>query len=444
MKDASRFRAYPSYRHLGIDWLEEIPSGWNAERIKFDAPIQTGYAFKSENFQFDGVPVVRMANLKETQLDLSDAVRIPHDNALAEFALKEGDVLMGMSGSIGLTALVRASDLPCQLNQRVGRFRFLSSRVLREFLRYFVRSRVFTERILLNSSGTAQLNVSPEEIGNTWIPIPTLPEQRAIAEFLDREMAQIDELIAKKQRLIDLLEEKRAALITHAVTRGLNPHAPLRDSGIEWLGQIPNHWKTKRLRFVGDATIGLTFDPEDVVQTNEGVQVLRASNVKNGRVVFGDDVFVQTKIPNHLITQVGDILVCSRSGSRALIGKSAQIDTRSAGLTFGTFMTVFRSTANDYLFYVFNSRLFDYQAGAFLTSTINQLTIETLKNFAVPLPPETEQAAIVEYLRCETSKISQLIESVEAAIEKIKEFRSTLITAAVTGKIDLRAANSDL
>ncbi len=232
MNNGTRYKPYPRYKNSGVEWLGDIPEGWPVGRMKFHVPIQAGYAFKSEDFQIDGVPVIRMANLKETRLELSDAMRIPPDKTLAEFALKEGDVLMGMSGSIGLTALVlvRASDLPCQLNQRVGRFRFRTNHLLREFLRYFVRSQVFKEPIVLNSTGTAQLNVSPDEIGNVWTPIPDMREQRAIAEFLDRETAKIDELIARKERLIDLLEESapRSSPTPSPAASIPTPPAPLR------------------------------------------------------------------------------------------------------------------------------------------------------------------------------------------------------------------------
>lgn len=240
-----------------------------------------------------------------------------------------------------------------------------------------------------------------------------------------------------KERLLGLLVEKRRALITRVVTRGLDPDIPLRDSGIPWLGKIPAHWGVSRLKYVGKAIIGLTFDPRDVVTDDRGVLVLRASNVQDQRIVLDDNVFVATDIPSQLITRVGDILMCSRSGSRALIGKSAQIDEYSAGVTFGTFMTLFRSPCNDYLFFVLNSPIFDYQAGASSTSTINQLTIDTLKNLEVPIPPSVEQRIIVEHLKTVSRRYNRLIECTQATIELLKERRSALIESALTGHIDV-------
>jgi type I restriction enzyme S subunit len=196
----------------------------------------------------------------------------------------------------------------------------------------------------------------------------------------------------------------------------------------------------KKLRYVGEAIIGLTFDPADLADEDNGVLVLRASNVSNGRIVLNDNVFVSCEVPERLITRVGDILLCSRSGSRALIGKNAMIDEASGGLTFGTFMTVFRSVANDFLYYVFNSPLFDYQSGAFLTTTINQLTVSNLYSFEVPVPPAAERAAIANYLKRVTDRIESMVAATERAIERLQEYRSALIAGAVTGKIDVHEA----
>ena len=196
---------------------------------------------------------------------------------------------------------------------------------------------------------------------------PPLAEQEAIAAFLDRETAQIDALIARLEELVALLQEKRQALISHAVTKGLDPTVPMKDSGVEWLGEIPAHWEVKRLKYAGEAIVGLTYDPLDIVDEGEGTLVLRASNVQNGRIVLGDCVFVSSAIPKRLVTRQGDILICSRSGSRSLIGKNARIGTDAAGVTFGVFITVFRSAFGDFLSQVFNSHLFEYQSGEFLT-----------------------------------------------------------------------------
>ena len=216
-----------------------------------------------------------------------------------------------------------------------------------------------------------------------------------------------------------------------------------KDSGIGWLGDVPRHWDVKRLRRVGEAFIGLTYNPDDVVDEGVGVLVLRSSNVQKGVITFDDNVYVNMDIPASLRTRVGDILLCSRNGSRALIGKNAAIDEQSEGVTFGAFMTVFRSEANAFLRYVFNSALFSYQSGAFLTSTINQLTVGSLYSFEVPLPPPPEQTAIATFLDRETGKIDALVAEQEKLIALLKEKRQAVISHAVTKGLDPAAPMKD-
>jgi len=203
-------------------------------------------------------------------------------------------------------------------------------------------------------------------------------------------------------------------------------------SRVEWLGDVPEHWAGTKLKHLGQAQIGLTYDPADIVDESEGTLVLRSSNVQQGRIVFDDNVFVHTTIPSRLVTQLGDILICSRNGSRALIGKNAMIGPDAAGLTFGAFMTVFRSGLNGFLFWVFNSQIFELQSASFLTSTINQLTIGNLNSFEVLLPPPDEQTKIATFLDRETSKIDGLVGEQRRLIELLKEKRQAVISHAVT------------
>ena len=196
----------------------------------------------------------------------------------------------------------------------------------------------------------------------------------------------------------------------------------------------------RRVRTLGQAIIGLTYSPQDITDVGQGKLVLRASNISGGRVVDADNVYVRSEIPSKLLVTEGDILICSRSGSRNLIGKNAHIDSESAGATFGAFMTVLRGPNNDYLHQVFNSKLFEYQSGAFLTSTINQLTLGILNDMYIPFPPSKEREAIIGHLKDSTGSINTAIAHTRWQIELIKEYRARLIADVVTGKIDVREA----
>ncbi len=209
-------------------------------------------------------------------------------------------------------------------------------------------------------------------------------------------------------------------------------YAEYKKTQLGWLSQIPSHWEVMRLKYLGDALIGLTYSPGEVVDDGEGILVLRSSNVQNRQLAFDDNVYVNKKIPEKLITKKGDILICARNGSRTLIGKNAQIDESAAGISFGAFMSIFRSPHNDYLSKVFNSPLFEYQSGSFLTATINQLTTGNLNSFKIPLPAEAEREKIASFLDYETAKIDTLIEKYHQLIKLLKEKCQAVISHAVT------------
>ena len=216
------------------------------------------------------------------------------------------------------------------------------------------------------------------------------------------------------------------------------PH--YKSSGVEWLGAVPEHWEVKRLKWVGESIIGLTYSPTDVVSENEGTLVLRSSNIQGGRIVLNDNVFVSADIPRKLRTRADDILICTRNGSRELVGKTGKISDRESDLTFGAFTAVFRSPANAYMFYVFNSSLFSFQAGLYQTSTIFQLTNGTINAFQIPLPPSDEQQSIAAFLDRETGRIDSLLKKKRELIDRLKEKRNALISLTVTRGLPLVAA----
>ena len=214
----------PPLKPSALEWLGEIPAHWEVKKLGYSAYLQGGYAFASEKFDSEGVPVVRMNNLKRGALDTSDASCVAPENCLDDFALAEGDLLWGMSGSIGKTgslgnfARVRAGDLPAQLNQRVGRFCVIGDSIALGFLTYVIQTKFFYDQILLRVTGTAQFNISSEQVQSEKVPFPPLHEQAAIAAYLDEETAKLDALVGKVEEAVERLQEYRTALITAAVT----------------------------------------------------------------------------------------------------------------------------------------------------------------------------------------------------------------------------------
>jgi type I restriction enzyme, S subunit len=217
----------------------------------------------------------------------------------------------------------------------------------------------------------------------------------------------------------------------------MNTYPKYKSSGVKWLGEIPEHWSAVKLKYVGDAFIGITYSPEDVVENEkEGVLVLRSSNIQNGSLTLHDTIYVNKEISEKHFVRNGDILLCSRNGSRDLIGKNILIDDRCSGMTFGAFMTIFRTDYSDYIYYFFNSPIFKALSGLFLSSTINQLTLGVLNDMVVALPPLEEQHKISTFLKHQTSLIDQLIQKKEHLIRLLKEKRQSIINEVIIAGVD--------
>lgn len=422
---------YAQYKELdssGISWLQNKPRHWRIKRIKFS----TGLINHKVSVEESQLPYLGLEHIESWTGRKIDG-EISNSEGLAS-SFRVNDVLFGK---------LRPYLAKVHLAQQDG---LISSEALvirtkcelcADFLKYYMLSRDFINVVDSSTYGSKMPRASWEFIGNLPILLPDVEEQQTIARFLDYKTAQIDALIAKQKMLLDKLAEKRTALISHAVTKGLDPTVSMKASGVEWLGDIPANWKKTRIKFLGELILGLTYSPNDVV-SDGGTLVLRSSNVQDGKISLNDCVYVSCEIPQKVVTKTNDILICSRNGSRSLIGKCALLTEEVSNQAFGAFMTVLRSSHARFLYYVLNSSLFKFQSGRFLTSTINQLTTQTLGDFEIALPPETIQLEIVNYLHKATQKIDSQYCKAQSIINRLTEYRSALITNAVTGKIDVR------
>lgn len=420
------FPRYAEYVDSGVEWLEQVPSTWLIKRL--------GHFFSERREKVSDKEFTPLSVTKNGIVPRLDTAAKTQDGDNRKRVVAGDFVINSRSdrkGSSGLSALDGSVSLICivlEMKEVFGRY-----------AHHLLRSTVFQEEFYRFGKGiVADLwSTNFSEMKNILIPVPSRFEQTQIARFLDHETAKIDALIAEQKRLIKLLQEKRQAVISHAVTKGLDPSVPMKDSGVEWLGEVPAHWEVTKLGYVGSAVIGLTYSPDDIVDDG-GVIVLRSTNIQNGKVSLHENVHVNKVIPEKLKLRLGDILICSRNGSKALIGKNAVVDHTSEGFTFGAFTTVFRSRYNSFLRYIFNSQIFSAQSGLFMTTTVNQLTTGTLNQMQIPLPPEKEQLAIERFLDQQVERLDNLSSQSMAALTLLQERRSALISAAVTGKIDVR------
>ena len=438
------FEKYKDYKDTGVLWIERIPSHWLPLRLKHACLVFPSNVDK-KSYE-DQIPV-HLCNYTDVYYNEKIVSGMDFMKATAtqeqieKFTLKAGDTIITKDSEtaddIGISAFV-PNDIPgviCGYHLSMVRPKSCS---VGNYVKYFFTSHFAKSKLAVAANGLTRVGLSQYSLDNIYFPTPSIEEQFSIANFLDHETAKIDSLITEQEKLIELLKEKRQAVISNAVTKGLDPEVRLKDSGVEWLGEVPAHWEVTKIKYIATASNGLTYSPDDLVDSEEGVLVLRSSNIQQGKISLEDNVYVKMNIPSKSIVKSGDILICSRNGSRALIGKNALIPDSLNGVAYGAFMMLLRSDISRYIYWILNSFIFKFQSSLFLTSTINQLTVSDLYGFEVPIPPKSEQVEIIRYLQDSTTQINSLIEKATKSIALLQERRTALISAAVTGQIDVR------
>ena len=424
-------KRYDSYKDSGVKWIGEIPNHWKLMTNKYFTKSQKNKSeFGDEVLlsvsEYQGV--IPRRNIREGEEHLSRSESLVGYLKVRKGELVSNIMLMWKRG-------LGVSEHEGIVSPSYSVFSFKKSEP--KFFHYLYRTDQYVSEFRRNSTGVieSRLRLYDDSFGSLKSHFPPLSEQQQIVSFLDTKTSLIDSLIEKTQQKIELLKEKRTSLINEVVTKGLNPNVEMKDSGVEWIGEIPSHWETTKFKFKGEVIIGLSYKPENQVDENDGVLVMRSSNVQNGKPSFHDNVYVDCKISDKLRTREGDILICSRNGSRKLIGKNCLITKEIEGMSWGVFMTMYRTTYYKFFYWLLNSPVFKSQSGLFLTSTINQLTVSTLENMVVPyVSDKIEQQQIVEYLDKQTGIIDKTISIEEKRIELLKEYRQSLISEVVTGK----------
>lgn len=317
---------------------------------------------------------------------------------------------------------------------------------LPEYLFYLLQTQIYQGFIYsaLVSGSTNQIELSRESFRATPTIVPPFSEQTAIAAFLDRETAKIDTLVAKKERLIELLQEKRAALITRAVTKGLDPNVPMKDSGVEWLGEIPAHWDVKRLKMVCSRVIVGIAEAATHAYADEGIPIVRSTDVRPNRIDTQNLLRIDSHFAGRLRSKAlrARDIVTVRTGNA---GISAVVPPELDGSQCFTLVVSSPNPGDDsdFLCYFLNSHVAQLQftVEGMGTAQIN-ISVPIVANVVICVPDGREQKQIAEFLHEKTAEIAALVAKVREGIEKLKEYRTALISAAVTGKIDVREENS--
>jgi type I restriction enzyme S subunit len=438
------------HKEGGVEWIDVIPADWEVKRLRFAMKkIEQGWSplchnQKAENDEWG---VLKVGCVNGATFDPSQNKALPSDlEPRVQYEIRSGDILMSRAntkdllGSAAIVKDVRPRLLLCDKLYRL----IVSDQIDREYAVFAMRThaaRFQYERAATGASGSMQ-NIGQDTIKDLLIALPPLPEQRALVVFLQRETARIDALVAKKRRLLELLEEKRLAVITHAVTKGLDPNAPMKDSGIDWLGQIPAHWDAKRLKFVSPkVTVGIVVTPA-AYYVEAGIPALRGFNIKERHIDLSDLAFISEEANDlHAKSKIyrGD-LVAVRTGQP---GTTAVVPQALDGANCVDLIIIRRSpdVMPEFAAYFANSDPAKMQYGAGAEGALQQhFNIDTAKNLLVPIPPLPEQRAIVDHLVSEEGKFRHAMSTMQRSVDTLTEYRSALITSAVTGKIDVRGA----
>ena len=447
----SHYKPYPAYKDSGVKWIGEVPEHWEVKRLRHVA------SFKNSNVDkkaYDGQQTVLLCNYTDVYYNEFITANLPFMQATAspaeveQFSLKKGDVILTKDSEdpsdIGIPSLV-AEDMPgvvCGYHLAMIRDTdFDTARLLHRIL----QSHPTQAHFFVEAPGITRYGLGQDAIGDLCFCLPPKNEHRWIADHIDRETVRIDALIAKKTEFIKLLAKKRQALITHAVTKGLNPKAKMKDSGVEWIGDVPAHWAIGRLRsfcaVISTGPFGTALGVSDYVE--DGIPVINPSHMSDGACVPDRTVTVTQRTAERLsfwTLHEGD-LVAARRGE---LGRAAIVTSKEAGWICGTGslrITPMPSMATSlYLYSVLQSGY----ARAWLDresvgSTMPNLNETLIGLLTVVIPPSlTEQVALLAKLDQLEKRVAQLISKTQHSIDLLKKRRSALITAAVTGQIDLR------
>lgn len=428
---------YERYKDSGIPWLGEIPEHWNICRLKDEVTFNDEVLGDKTDADYEILYVdISSVSLIEGIVQ-KEPMSFEDSPSRARRIVKNGDVIVSTVRTY-LKAITQIQDAEDNLIVSTG-FAVLRPRenLFPRFLGYWVQSENMIGAIVSNSVGVSYPAINATDL--VRLPIVKLPlkEQTAIAHYLDTKLGEIDALIDKQQTLLEKLAEQRTAVITQAVTKGLNPAAPMKKSGVEWLGDVPAHWDVSPFKLVMNSIID--YRGKTPEKTNSGVFLITARNIKNGIIDYTlSQEFINEdnyeEVMRRGLPKLGQVLMTTE----APLGEVAQIDRTDVALAqrILKFDGKKDKLDNRFLKYFILSKAFQASLYKFATgSTALGIKSERLSYLKSLLPPVTEQTNIANYLDQETVKIDRLCETVNQTIGRLKEYRTALITQAVTGKI---------
>lgn len=429
----SSFPAYPEYKDSGVEWLEEVPSDWTVSKLGYFFREPPCYGVLVPDFDPDGVPMLRITDMEHEFIDTSGLVTISASLS-AQYSrtiIKKGDVVLSLVGTIGKAFEVGPKLAGVNLSRAIARIQ-LDSNTLPRYLCWIFQSCEFTHFIDLVCRGTAQRVLNLSELNAFNFTFPSYLEQCAISRFLDHETARIDALIEEQQRLIELLKEKRQAVISHAVTKGLDPKVPMKDSGVEWLGEVPAHWVVSRAKLVSDIFVPQRNKPE--LNDSEGIAWVTMEDMNGGYISA-----TNLKVTELAAAEAGSKVLKKGAVIASCVGRFGIVAINAVDVVINQQLQAFepRKIKAEYLKNIvsLSKEYFELIGTAATLVYVNQQGFE---NLPVLIPSGSEQESICLYVDEANARFDALLSQSFESIQLLQERRSALISAAVTGKIDVR------
>jgi type I restriction enzyme, S subunit len=451
-------------KSTNIQWVDTIPSHWKIKELKYcllpgSEGIKIGpfgSALKSEMLVNKGYKVYGQENLIKDNFNLGQRfISEEKFNELKAYEISEKDVLISMMGTVGRCKVVPSNTQKGIMDSHLIRIRFNENLILPEFATYLIQdSNYIKVQLDLNSKGSIMSGLNSSIIKKLKLILPPIEEQKLILKYINKESRDLNQLIASKNYMIDLLNQQRQSIITEAITKGLNPNAKMKDSGVEWIGEIPKHWKLVKIKHLIVSSKGaIKTGPFGSQLTNNDmngndVKIYNQRTVLDNDFVKGD-YYISTKKYEELKSfEVcpGDILITSRG----TIGKAAMVpDNIECGILHPCLIRMqLCPNLIDYklIQIIFNETNFIKRQIELLSNatTIEVIYSETLKNLSIVLPSKKEQQELLIYIENILNDYNELICTQKKQIEKLKEYRQALIYEVVTGKIDVLDMELDL
>ena len=438
-----RFRRYPEYESSGVAWLGDLPSHWKPKRFKFACSRSALYGANesAESYSLDGIRFLRTTDIDDSGSLVDDgAVYLPEE-LVQDYLLSDGDILISRSGTLG-RALHYQRDVhgPCAYAGYLVRF-VPKPTLDPRFAFYFTKSKVFMGWLSVSAIQSTIGNINGQKYGNLHLPDPALGEQRAIADFLDRETARIDQLIEKKQRMVEVLEASQESVRDGAVCKGLNPSSSYQESGMVWFGNVPAHWTICKFNRLVSSKVdyrGRTPEKVDV-----GVFLVTARNIRNGIIDYGRSREFTTgddriKLSNRGRPNIGDVIFTTE----APLGQIAQVDRTDVAFAqrILKFQANEKLVTNDFLAQLMMSASFQHSLRLFASgSTSDGIKSERLAHLFGLAPPMEEQLEIVAFIKRQIDRARNIVTSVEMSIDRLRSgpasarARQARATAATNG-----------